>query len=128
MTVKISGGSALVNLEGNLVGINTAIASQTGSYAGYGFAIPSNIVTKVVEDLLKYGGVQRGMLGVSIRTMDGNMAKKKDMDFVKGVWIEKVGEDSAADKAGIKAEDVFGQDRWHQGAYLAPVTGNRRPA
>ncbi|QLG46526.1 Do family serine endopeptidase [Costertonia aggregata] len=100
-------GGALVNLEGNLVGINTAIASQTGSYSGYGFAVPSNIVTKVVEDLLKYGGVQRGMLGVTIRTMDGNMAKEKDMDFVKGVWIENVGENSAAEKAGIKAGDVL---------------------
>lgn len=100
-------GGALVNLEGNLVGINTAIASQTGSYAGYGFAVPSNIVTKVVEDLLKYGGVQRGMLGVSIRTMDGNMAKEKDIDFVKGVWIENIGENSAADKVGIKSGDVL---------------------
>lgn len=100
-------GGALVNLEGNLVGINTAIASQTGSYAGYGFAVPSNIVTKVVEDLLKYGSVQRGMLGVSIRTMDGGMAKEKAIDFVKGVWIEKVGENSAADKAGVQAGDVL---------------------
>jgi len=100
-------GGALVNLEGNLIGINTAIASKTGSYAGYGFAVPSNIVTKVVEDLLKYGGVQRGMLGVSIRTMDGNMAMEKNIDFVKGVWIENVGENSAADKAGMKAGDVL---------------------
>lgn len=100
-------GGALVNLEGNLIGINTAIASQTGSYAGYGFAVPSNIVGKVVEDLLKYGDVQRGMLGVSIRTMDGNMAKEKNIDFVKGVWIENVGQNSAADKAGIKPGDVL---------------------
>lgn len=100
-------GGALVNLEGNLIGINTAIASQTGSYSGYGFAVPSNIVTKVVEDLLKYGTVQRGMLGVSIRTMDGSMAKEKGMDFIKGVWVENVGEDSAADKAGIKSGDII---------------------
>lgn len=100
-------GGALVNLEGNLVGINTAIASQTGSYSGYGFAVPSNIVSKVVEDLLKYGGVQRGMLGVSIRTMDGSMAKEKNIDFVHGVWIENVGENSAADKAGMKAGDIL---------------------
>ncbi|MFS4418218.1 Do family serine endopeptidase [Maribacter sp. 2307ULW6-5] len=102
-------GGALVNLEGNLVGINTAIASRTGSYTGYGFAVPSNIVTKVVEDLLKYGGVQRGMLGVSIRTMDGNLAKEKYMPFVKGVWIEDVAQNSAADKAGMKAGDVLVQ-------------------
>ena len=100
-------GGALVNLDGNLVGINTAIASQTGSYSGYGFAVPSNIVTKVVEDLLEYGGVQRGMLGVSIRTMDGSMAREKDMDFIKGVWIEQVGENSAAEKAGIEAGDIL---------------------
>lgn len=97
-------GGALVNLEGNLVGINTAIASRTGTYTGYGFAVPSNIVTKVVEDLLKYGNVQRGMLGVSIRTMDGSLAKEKDVEFSKGVWIEQVGENSAADKAELNLE------------------------
>jgi S1-C subfamily serine protease len=100
-------GGALVNLDGNLVGINTAIASRTGTYTGYGFAVPSNIVTKVVEDLLKYGNVQRGMLGVSIRTMDGHLAKEKEVDFAKGVWVEQVGENSAADKAGIEAGDII---------------------
>jgi len=99
-------GGALVNLNGDLVGINTAIASKTGSYSGYGFAVPSNIVTKVVEDLLEYGTVQRGMLGVTIRTMDGALAKEKDMDFVKGVWIADVREESAADKAGIQSGDI----------------------
>ncbi|MFS4466279.1 Do family serine endopeptidase [Maribacter sp. 2210JD10-5] len=99
-------GGALVNLEGNLIGINTAIASTTGSYTGYGFAVPSNIVTKVVEDLLKYGKVQRGMLGVRIMTMNSDLAKAKDVDFVKGVWVEQVGEDSAADKAGIESGDI----------------------
>jgi len=99
-------GGALVNLEGNLVGINTAIASRTGSYSGYGFAVPSNIVTKVVEDLLEFGDVQRGMLGVSIITMDGAFAKEKDMDFTTGVYIGNVGENSAADKAGMKAGDI----------------------
>jgi S1-C subfamily serine protease len=100
-------GGALVNLDGNLVGINTAIASRTGTYTGYGFAVPSNIVTKVVEDLLKYGAVQRGMLGVTIRTMDSNLAKEKKVDFTKGVWIEQVGENSAADKAGIESGDII---------------------
>ncbi|WP_405384901.1 Do family serine endopeptidase [Maribacter sp. LLG6340-A2] len=100
-------GGALVNLDGNLVGINTAIASRTGTYTGYGFAVPSNIVTKVVEDLLKYGNVQRGMLGVTIRTMDSNLAKEKDVDFTKGVWVEQVGEDSGADLAGIEAGDII---------------------
>jgi Do/DeqQ family serine protease len=100
-------GGALVNLDGNLVGINTAIASRTGTYTGYGFAVPSNIVTKVVEDLLKYGNVQRGMLGVTIRTMDGSLAKEKKVDFSKGVWVEQVGEDSGADVAGIKSGDII---------------------
>src|SRR6056297_3327516 len=81
-------GGALVNLEGQIVGINSAIASNTGSYSGYGFAVPSNIVTKVVADLLKYGSVQRGMLGVTIRTMNGGLAKEKNMDFIKGVNVE----------------------------------------
>ena len=100
-------GGALVNLDGNLVGINTAIASTTGTYTGYGFAVPSNIVTKVVEDLLKYGNVQRGMLGVTIRTMDGNLAKEKNVAFTKGVWVEQVGKDSGADMAGIESGDII---------------------
>ncbi len=100
-------GGALVNLDGNLIGINTAIASTTGTYTGYGFAVPSNIVTKVMEDLLKYGTVQRGMLGVTIRTMDGTLAKEKNIDFTTGVWVEQVGEDSAADKAGVTSGDVI---------------------
>lgn len=100
-------GGALVDLDGKIVGINTAIATRTGSYTGYGFAIPSNIVTKVVADLLKYGSVQRGMLGVTIITMNGSLAKEKKVEFIKGVWIESVGEDSAAEKAGIEAGDVI---------------------
>jgi len=100
-------GGALVNLNGDLIGINTAIASNTGSYSGYGFAVPSNIASKVVEDLLKYGAVQRGMLGVTIRTMDGHLAKEKDIELKQGVYVEKVSEDSAADKAGIKDGDII---------------------
>lgn len=100
-------GGALVNLKGEIVGINTAIASRTGSYAGYGFAIPSNIVTKVIADLLEYGNVQRGMLGITIRTMNGNLAMEKKIDFKKGVWVEKVNEDSAAEKAGVKPGDII---------------------
>jgi Do/DeqQ family serine protease len=100
-------GGALVDLDGNIVGINTAIASRTGSYTGYGFAIPSNIVTKVIADLLKYGSVQRGMLGVTITTMNGNLAKEKQIDFIKGVWVETVNEESAAEKAGIESGDII---------------------
>ena len=100
-------GGALVDLDGKIVGINSAIASRTGSYTGYGFAIPSNIVTKVVSDLLKYGSVQRGMLGVTIVTMNGSMAKEKKVEFIEGVWVETVGEESAAEKAGIEAGDII---------------------
>jgi S1-C subfamily serine protease len=96
-----------VNLNGDLIGINTAIASRTGSYSGYGFAVPSNLVTKVVEDLLEYGDVQRGILGVRIQTLDGYLASEKKIDLVPGVYVAAVNENSAADKAGIKAGDVI---------------------
>lgn len=100
-------GGALVNLEGGLVGINTAIASPTGTFAGYGFAVPANIVSKVVEDLLEYGVVQRGVLGVMIRTVDGNLAKEKGLNITKGVYVDSLLENSAAGKAGVKAGDVI---------------------
>jgi serine protease Do len=99
-------GGALVNLSGGLVGINTAIASPTGSYSGYGFAIPSNIVSKVVEDIIKFGVVQRGVLGIQIRTLDGNLAKEKELNLTEGVYIDSIMQNSAAGAAGIKAGDV----------------------
>ncbi len=100
-------GGALVSLQGGLIGINTAIASPTGAYAGYGFAVPSNIVNKVVEDLLKYGVVQRGYLGVTIKGVDGNLAKEKDLEVTKGVYVDSVAQHSAAKSAGIKDGDVI---------------------
>lgn len=100
-------GGALVNLQGALVGINTAIASPTGAYAGYGFAVPSNIVNKVVEDLLKYGSVQRGYMGVTIRGVDGNLAREKELHVTKGVYIDSLAENSAALEAGLKPGDVI---------------------
>ncbi len=100
-------GGALVNLNGGLIGINTAIASPTGSYSGYGFAVPSNIVNKVVEDLLKYGVVQRGVLGVMIRTVTGNLAKEEDLDITTGAYVDSLLENSAAEEAGIQAGDVI---------------------
>jgi Do/DeqQ family serine protease len=100
-------GGALVNLQGGLIGINTAIASPTGAYAGYGFAVPANIVSKVVEDLLKYGTVQRGFLGIRIRGVEGNLAKEKELSVNTGVYVEEVGEESAAAAAGVKAGDVI---------------------
>jgi S1-C subfamily serine protease len=100
-------GGALVNLQGGLVGINTAIASPTGSFSGYGFAIPANIVNKVVEDLLTYGTVQRGVLGVMIRSMDGNFAKDKDLGINNGAYVDSLLENSAAATAGIKPGDII---------------------
>ncbi len=102
-------GGALVNMQGGLVGINSAIASPTGSYSGYGFAVPSNIVNKVIGDLLEYGTVQRGYLGVTIRNITGDFAKEEGLDVTEGVYIDSVIAQSAADKAGIKAGDVVTQ-------------------
>ena len=100
-------GGALVDIEGNLIGINTAIASPTGAYSGYGFAIPSNIVSKVVKDLKDYGVVQRGVLGVMIRTVDGNLQKEKDLAVNSGAYVDSLLANSAAGSAGIKPGDVI---------------------
>jgi Do/DeqQ family serine protease len=100
-------GGALVNLQGGLIGINTAIASRTGTYNGYGFAVPTNIVEKVVEDLMKFGVVQRGVLGIMIRTLDGNLMKEKDLEISQGVYVDSLLENSAAAAAGIKVGDVI---------------------
>lgn len=100
-------GGALVTLTGELIGINTAIASRTGSYAGYSFAIPSRIVQKVVNDLIEYGKVQRGFLGVSIRDLDANLAKEEGINRVKGVYIAGVNSGSGAEAAGIQKGDVI---------------------
>lgn len=100
-------GGALVNLDGGLVGINTAIASPTGSYSGYGFAVPSNIVNKVVEDLLTFGVVQRGVLGVMIRSVDGNLAKEKGLQINDGAYVDSLLENSAAGAAGVRIGDII---------------------
>ncbi|WP_347159623.1 Do family serine endopeptidase [Pontibacter chitinilyticus] len=100
-------GGALVNLNGDLVGINTAIASQTGSFAGYSFAVPSSIVSKVVDDLLKYGEVQRALLGASIQEIDATLAKEKDLKTLDGVYIAGVQDKSGAKEAGLQAGDVL---------------------
>ncbi len=100
-------GGALVNLRGELVGINTAIASHTGSFSGYSFAVPVNIVKKVMDDLLKYGTVQRGFLGVSIQDVDAKLADEKDLDKIEGVYIAEIQDEGAASKAGIKKGDVI---------------------
>jgi len=100
-------GGALVNLKGELVGINTAIASRTGSYAGYSFAVPSTIAKKVVTDLIEFGEVQRAILGVNIGELNQTVADKYGIKEIKGVFIADVVEGGAADKAGIKGGDVI---------------------
>jgi len=100
-------GGALVAADGKLIGINAAIASETGQYAGYSFAIPVNLMKKVIDDLLKYGEVQRGLLGVQIQDVTSELADKEGLKEVKGVFIAKVNENSAADDAGIKDKDVI---------------------
>lgn len=100
-------GGALVNLQGGLIGINTAIASPTGAYAGYGFAVPANIVSKVIEDLITYGVVQRGYLGLMIRSVDGNLAREKDLELTTGVYVDSIAANSAAGKAGVNVGDVI---------------------
>ncbi len=100
-------GGALVNLNGDLVGINTAIASQTGTFAGYSFAVPSSIVSKVIDDLLKYGEVQRALLGATIQEIDATFAKEKGINTLNGVYIAGVEEKSGAKEAGLQAGDVI---------------------
>lgn len=100
-------GGALVNKAGELVGINTAIISQTGSYAGYSFAVPVNIVKKIVDDLIDFGTVRRAVLGVRMGTVTEEMAKELKLSVNKGVYIGEVSAGSAADQAGIKKGDVI---------------------
>ncbi|MBP7848900.1 MAG: Do family serine endopeptidase [Lentimicrobiaceae bacterium] len=123
-------GGALVNVAGELVGINAAIASNTGSYTGYSFAIPVNIVRKVVDDLLEFGVVQRGFLGVSIRELDSKFAEEKGLKDMKGIFINGITANGGAEKAGLKEGDVIlkvnGFDVNHTSELLERV-GQHRP-
>jgi Do/DeqQ family serine protease len=100
-------GGALVNTRGQLVGINTAIASQTGSYAGYAFAVPVSIMSKVVADLKQHGIVQRALLGVIINDINAEFAKEKNIDVLEGAYVAGVNENSGAAGAGIKEGDII---------------------
>ena len=100
-------GGALVDKAGNLVGINTAIISQTGSYTGYSFAVPSNIVKKIAYDLMDFGSVKRAVLGISMMPIDDKIAEELKLSSRNGVYIDEVSKSGAADKAGIKAGDVL---------------------
>lgn len=100
-------GGALVNTAGELIGINTAITSQTGSYIGYSFAVPSNIAKKVVQDIMEFGNVQNGILGVIGGSLNSNYAEKLGVAETEGFYVDDVEEDTGAAKAGIKSGDII---------------------
>ena len=102
-------GGALVNTKGELIGINTAIQSQTGSYIGYSFAVPSNIARKVIEDIMEFGVVQYGFLGVTGSSLNSSISKKLGTKDTKGFYINSVEEGSGANIAGIKSGDIIKQ-------------------
>ena len=100
-------GGALVNLKGELIGINSAIATSTGSYAGYSFAIPVSLVKKIMDDLLEFGQVQRGLLGVQITDVTAELAENQNLDVMQGVFVTRVTEGSGAQEVGIQEGDVI---------------------
>jgi serine protease Do len=123
-------GGALVNMQGGLVGVNTAIASPTGSYSGYGFAVPSNLVNKVVGDLLEFGTVQRGYLGVTIRNITGDFAREEGLNVTAGVYIDSIISGSAAEKAGLLRGDVVTEIEGRtitQSSQLQEMVARQRP-
>ena len=123
-------GGALVNTKGELVGINTAIASQTGSYSGYSFAVPVNLVNKVMRDLIDFGIVQRGFLGIQIADINQELKEKHGLSSTKGVFISGVTEDGSAEKAGIKKNWIIlkiGNKEVNSVAELQEEIGKRRP-
>jgi serine protease Do len=100
-------GGALVNAEGSLVGINAAIASPTGAFAGYSFAVPSNLVRKISNDIIEFGEVQRGLLGASIIDLSAELAREREIENLKGVYIHEVLPQSAAAEAGLETGDII---------------------
>ncbi|WP_299782594.1 trypsin-like peptidase domain-containing protein [uncultured Formosa sp.] len=100
-------GGALVNANGDLIGINTAISSQTGSYIGYSFAVPSNIARKVIEDIMEYGNVQNGILGVTGGALNNAFAEKLNIQDTEGFYVDNVEEGSGAQVAGIEKGDII---------------------
>ncbi len=100
-------GGALVNIKGELIGINTAITSQTGSYVGYAFAVPSNNAKKIVDDLIEYGDVQKGIIGIIGGTVNSQVAEEYGFDDTQGVFVNSVEKNSGADKGGIKEGDLI---------------------
>ena len=100
-------GGALVNTRGELIGINTMISSPTGSYTGYSFAVPSNVTRKIIEDLMQFGNVQRGVLGIEGGELNSNFAKELGVNETQGFYINKVTKNSGAEKAGLSKGDII---------------------
>ncbi|RME97277.1 MAG: Do family serine endopeptidase, partial [Bacteroidetes bacterium] len=123
-------GGALVNTNGELIGINTAIITRSGGYEGYSFAVPVNLVRKIIRDLQEYGSVQRGLLGVFIQEVDAATAAELGLEEVAGVIITRITEDSGADNAGLKPGDVItgiNGKRTHTAPSLQEILGQLRP-
>ncbi|WP_313111145.1 trypsin-like peptidase domain-containing protein [Aequorivita sediminis] len=123
-------GGALVNTRGELIGINTAITSETGSFVGYSFAVPSNNARKVIEDILEYGNVQRGILGIQVGNINPQIAEKYGITDTEGVFVGGIEKGSGADKAGIKEGDVIKQldgFKVSKFADLSGYLGSKRP-
>lgn len=120
----------MVNLKGELVGVNTAIASETGTFQGYSFAVPANLVKKVIEDLQKYGEVQRALMGIEIVEVNADIAKDKKLQSIEGVYIAKVNGNGGAAEAGIESGDVIleiDNKRVNSRSELQAIVASKRP-
>ncbi len=100
-------GGALVDAKGNLLGINTAIATRTGLYAGYSFAIPVNLVTRIADDIIRYGSFQRGYLGIEISNLDAEYASELGVSLTQGVVVERIQEGGSAEFSGLQKKDII---------------------
>ncbi len=123
-------GGALVNTNGDLIGINTAITSQTGSYVGYAFAVPSNTAKKVVEDIMEYGNVQKGLLGIRGGDLNPEVANELGVDDLEGVYVSDVTEESGAEEAGLQSGDIIKQVdniTVHKFSELSGYLSSKRP-
>jgi membrane-associated protease RseP (regulator of RpoE activity) len=123
-------GGALVNTRGELIGINTMISSQTGSYVGYSFAIPSNITRKIIEDIMEFGNVQRGILGVEGGELNSSASKELGIKETEGFYIKRVRKNSGAEKSGLTKGDIIIQldtQKISSFAELNGYIGTKRP-
>ncbi|MAO07617.1 MAG: serine protease, partial [Alteromonas sp.] len=123
-------GGALVNSQGQLVGINTAITSETGSYVGYSFAVPSNTARKVIEDIMEYGNVQRAMLGIVGGSLNSKVSDRVGVTETEGIYVDSVEKGSGADKGGIRQGDVIKKIDNYKISKFSDLTGylgSKRP-